>query len=84
LGGRRDYRSGFLNRLGETLNGGAIAFTDQLPLILQGAAQVPNMALRSVGKPALDARQSKIIAAMYQGGGLERQVSEGFVVRDDV
>ena len=85
LAGRRDYRSGFLNRLAATLNGtGAIAFTDQLPLILQGAAHVPNMALRSLGKPGLDARQSKIIAAMYQGSALERPVSEGFVVRDDV
>ena len=85
LGGRRDYRSGFLNRLAQTLNGeGAIAFTDQLPLIFQGAAHVPNMALRALGKPGLDARQSKIIAAMYRGSALERPVSEGFVVRDDV
>ncbi|MET3131592.1 uncharacterized protein (DUF1501 family) [Oxalobacteraceae bacterium GrIS 1.11] len=85
ISGRRDYRSGFLNRLAQTLNGnGAIAFTEQLPLIFQGAAQVPNMALRSIGKPGLDARQSKIIAAMYQGNALEHQVNEGFVVRDDV
>ncbi|CDG84383.1 DUF1501 domain-containing protein [Janthinobacterium agaricidamnosum] len=82
---RRDYRSGFLNRLALTLNAnGAIAFTDQLPLILQGDLQVPNMALRSVGKPGLDQRQSKIISAMYHGTGLEKQVNEGFVVRDDV
>ncbi|WP_317202677.1 DUF1501 domain-containing protein [Janthinobacterium sp.] len=84
IDGRRDYRSGFLNRLAQTLNGGAIAFTDQLPLIMQGAAQVPNMALRGIGKPGLDARQSRIVAAMYKGGALERQVSEGFVVRADV
>ena len=83
--GRRDFRSGFLNRLAQTLNAkGAIAFTDQLPLIFQGSMQVPNMALRSVGKAGIDARQSQIIAAMYQGTALQKPVSEGFVVRDDV
>ncbi|MDC8760039.1 DUF1501 domain-containing protein [Janthinobacterium fluminis] len=83
-GGRRDYRSGFLNRLAETLNGGGIAFTEQLPLIFQGEVQVPNMALREIGKPGLDARQSRIVAAMYRGGALERPVSDGFAVRADV
>lgn len=83
--GRRDFRSGFLNRLAQILNAkGAIAFTDQLPLIFQGGLQVPNMALRSVGKSGIDARQSQIIAAMYKGTSLQGPVSEGFVVRDDV
>jgi len=84
----RDYRSGFLNRLAATLNAdtrtAAIAFTDQLPLIMQGGVQIPNTALRSIAKPAVDARQSKLIAAMYQGTPLAPQVNEGFVVRDDV
>ncbi|OYO25779.1 DUF1501 domain-containing protein [Janthinobacterium sp. PC23-8] len=85
LAGRRDFRSGFLNRLAQALNAkGAIAFTDQLPLIFQGGLQVPNMALRSVGKSGIDARQSQIIAAMYKGTALQAPVSEGFVVRDDV
>ena len=85
LAGRRDFRSGFLNRLAQALNAkGAIAFTDQLPLIFQGGLQVPNMALRSVGKSGIDARQSQIIAAMYKGTALQTPVSEGFVVRDDV
>ena len=81
----RNYRSGFLNRLATTLNSnGAMAFTDQLPIILQGSVQVPNTALRSVGKPTVDERQSKLIAAMYRGTSLAPQVNEGFVVRDDV
>ena len=88
LEGRRDFRSGFLNRLVHSLNGDrtqvAMAFTDQLPLIFQGSAQVPNMSLRSVGKAGIDARQSGIISAMYAGTPLQQQVSEGFVVRDDV
>lgn len=86
----RDYRSGFLNRLAMTLtadtnaNAGAISFTDQLPLIMQGGAQLPNMALRSIGKPAVDARQAKMIASMYDGSALSQQVRDGFVVREDV
>ena len=83
----RDYRSGFLNRLAATLNAdraSAIAFTDQLPLIMQGGAQLPNMALRSIGKPAVDARQARMIASMYDDTALARQVRDGFVVRDDV
>jgi uncharacterized protein (DUF1501 family) len=83
----RDYRSGFLNRLASTLNAdraNAIAFTDQLPLIMQGGLQVPNTALRNVAKPAVDARQAKIIAAMYDNTALSQQVRDGFVVREDV
>lgn len=87
LQGTRNYRSGFLNRLATTLNAdraSAISFTDQLPLIMQGTAQVPNMALRSIGKPQVDARQAAMIAAMYEGSALSSQVREGFVVREDV
>nr|WP_314606922.1 DUF1501 domain-containing protein [uncultured Janthinobacterium sp.] len=88
LGGRRDFRSGFLNRLAQSLNSKqgnrAISFTDQLPLIFQGGVQVPNMALRSVGKSGIDARQSQVIAAMYRGTPLQQPVSAGFAVRDDV
>jgi uncharacterized protein (DUF1501 family) len=81
----RNYRSGFLNRLAATLNdGGAMSFTDQLPLILQGDLMLPNTALRSMAKPSLDPRQSNIIASMYQGTTLAPQVHEGFVVRDEV
>ncbi|MGK5007696.1 DUF1501 domain-containing protein [Janthinobacterium sp. LB2P70] len=88
LGGRRDFRSGFLNRLAQSLNAKqgnhTISFTDQLPLIFQGGVQVPNMALRSVGKSGIDARQSQVIAAMYRGTPLQQPVSAGFAVRDDV
>ena len=82
---RRDYRSGFLNRLAEVVNGAApMAFTDQLPLSMQGRAQVPNMALRSVGQSALDARQSRLIADMYEDTPLAAPVQEGFAVRANV
>ncbi|MBV7536637.1 DUF1501 domain-containing protein [Duganella sp. sic0402] len=87
LKGSRDYRSGFLNRLAATLNAdraNAISFTDQLPLIMQGGLQVPNTALRNVAKPAVDARQARMIAAMYQETQLAQPVRDGFAVREDV
>jgi uncharacterized protein (DUF1501 family) len=86
--GHRNYRSGFMNRLAAVLNAGGgalpIAFTDQLPLIFQGEVEVPNVALRNTGKPALDERQSRIIQAMYAHQALARQVEEGFATRGEV
>ena len=86
LEGRRNYNSGFLNRLASVLKGSAapMSFTDQLPLVLQGDAKVPNTALKSLAKPSVDARQSSIIASMYQGRQLGTQVADGFAVRDQV
>jgi len=55
-----------------------------LPLIMQGERQMPNMALRSLVKPSLDARQSRIISTMYRDTALKSQVDQGFVVRDEV
>ena len=81
----RDYRSGFLNRLAGQLNGATpIAFTEELPLVFQGNIQVPNIALKGISKPGVDARQAKIIASMYQNTALANQVNEGFTVRDEV
>ena len=85
LQGSRNYQSGFMNRLVGTLNGAQpIAFTDQLPLVFRGGAQVPNMAVRFLGKPAVDERQQAIIAEMYQGSPLAAQVSNGFGVRQEI
>lgn len=86
----RNYRSGFLNRLAGVLGGGPltavapIAFTDQLPLVLRGDANVANMALGNVGRQGIDARQSQVIAAMYRDTALAQPVAEGFAVRDEV
>ncbi len=85
LGGDRNFQSGFLNRLvGAMSDHMPMSFTDQLPLIFRGDMQVPNMALRSLAKPGVDARQSEIIRGMYAGTRLESRVNEGFSVRDDV
>lgn len=85
LEGHRDYRSGFLNRLATVLNGSKpMAFTEQLPLVFQGETVVPNTVLKSLAKPSVDARQSGIIASMYQGTPLMAPVSDGFSARDEV
>src|SRR5712691_6644342 len=81
--GTRSYASGFMNRLAATLGaGGAISFTNQLPVAFRGEAQVANVALNNVGRSGVDARQSALIAEMYQGSALGAQVSEGFAARD--
>lgn len=85
LGGRRDLRSGFLNRLVAVLQGArAISFTDQLPLAFQGQREIPNTSLRSTARPTVDARQGSVIASMYRGDSMAMQVDQGFAVRDDV
>ena len=81
----RNFQSGFLNRLAAVLNDrGAISFTDQLPIVMQGDLQISNVALRSLSKPSIDARQSAIIASMYENTRLAKSVSEGFSIRDEV
>ena len=81
--GARSYASGFMNRLAVILGSkGAIAFTHQLPVTFRGEAQVANVALSTVGRTAVDPRQSALIAEMYRGTNLDAQVSEGFAARD--
>jgi uncharacterized protein (DUF1501 family) len=90
LGSSRDYTSGFMARLAGVLgNDAPISFTDQLPLIFRGRHPIPNMAVGSVGKPAVDDRQAMLIRSMYKGdrlGGndIGDSVAEGFQVRDTV
>jgi uncharacterized protein (DUF1501 family) len=85
LGGSRDFGSGFLNRLVSVIAGvNPIAFTEQLPLSMQGSAHIGNVALQSVGKPALDARQRELIASMYAPTRFSVPVGEGFAVRDEI
>jgi uncharacterized protein (DUF1501 family) len=82
---RTPFQSGFLNRLvAELTDAQPIAFTDQLPLVLRGTRQVPNIALRSIGKSRLDERQTAIIARMYERTSLAQPVMEGFGLRDEV
>jgi uncharacterized protein (DUF1501 family) len=88
LGGSRNYRSGFLGRLADTLAGSrpaaSIAFTDAMPLAFAGASTVPNLSLKNVGKPAFDDRQARILRDMYAGHHLEGAVTNGLELRHDV
>jgi uncharacterized protein (DUF1501 family) len=89
VNGARNYRSGFLGRLSETLMGQSgtamsIAFTDALPLAFEGAATVPNLSLKNVGKPPFDERQARILSDMYAGHRLEAAVSSGLELRHEV
>ena len=84
--GARNYQSGFLNRLAAALSArpGAISFTDRLPVVFRGDVAVPNMALRQIRKPGVDAVQTAVIADMYKGTPFAGAVNEGFGVRDGV
>src|ERR1700683_1385050 len=82
----RNYRSGFLSRLSDTVLGpaagtGSIAFTDSLPLAFAGATTVPNLSLKNVGKPPFDERQAGILSDMYVGHHLETAVKDGLELR---
>src|ERR1700739_4971320 len=83
----RDYRPASLARLHRTLApagtaaGAAIAFTDALPIALQGPDHIPNISLRNVGKPSFDERQMRIISGMYAGHPLEPAVAGGLEPR---
>jgi uncharacterized protein (DUF1501 family) len=83
VGGSRNYRSGFMGRLSQQLAGSrSIAFTGQPPLTFRGAQTVPNIAIGSVSKSGLDARQTRLIEDMYRGHPLSDAVTQGFTVRD--
>jgi uncharacterized protein (DUF1501 family) len=87
--GTRNYRSGFLGRLSDTLIGASnsappIAFTDALPLAFEGVGTVPNLSLKSVGKAPFDERQARILSEMYAGHHLEGAVSNGLELRQEV
>jgi uncharacterized protein (DUF1501 family) len=83
--GRRDFRSGFLARLSAELAGTqAMAFTDSLPLVFQGAGDIPNVSLKGSVKPTFDARQAQILSDMYANHALAESVSEGLKLRRQV
>lgn len=88
--GARDYRSGFMARLAETLttsaaaSAPAIAFTDALPLSFQGSTPVANLSLKNIGKPPFDQRQARILSDMYAGHRLQGAVANGLELRQEV
>jgi uncharacterized protein (DUF1501 family) len=83
--GKRDFGSGFLNRLAAVMQGGgrdAIAFTDQLPLVLRGELSVANLSLKNEPR-AGDERLRQALAVMYRDHPLQGRVAEAFDVRQE-
>lgn len=78
--------TGFLNRLAQAMGGQAapVAFTDGLPMVLSGAANVPNVSLKGTGRAPFDARQTQTLAQMYKGTRFESLIAEGFELRQTV
>jgi uncharacterized protein (DUF1501 family) len=84
-GARDNYRSGFLARLSGTLSSAApIAFTSALPLSFQGGKDIPNISLKGVPRSKFDARQSGILAQMYQGTALASATADGLALSQQV
>jgi uncharacterized protein (DUF1501 family) len=80
-----DLSTGFLTRLVTVLNGQrAIAFTDSIPVSFRGSTDIPNIRLKSIGKPVFDERQSANLAALYEHHPLHSQVQEGLELRRQV
>lgn len=89
-GSRRNYQSGFLNRLAQVLSNGSskkiasMSFTEQLPLVMQGQVSVSNAGLRNPAKNNPDQRQQQLIRQMYQESSLAKPVADGFATRDEI
>ena len=87
---RPDTTQGFLNRLAQALGARldtdqrVMAFTDRLPMVLQGRRMVANTSLARTGKPATDTRQAELLQRMYAGTSLERGVTEGLDTQKQV
>ncbi len=86
LDGPREYGSGFLNRLAEELGrkASAVAFTDGIPIVMKGAASVPNLSLKAYGKAPFDDRQMTLLTDMYAGSPLQPVVAEGLSLKREV
>jgi uncharacterized protein (DUF1501 family) len=87
LSSKRDFGSGFMNRLATLLGAplsaqDAIAFTDQLPLVLRGELNIANLSLKNEPKPA-DAKLRQALTEMYRNHPLQARVAESFDVRDE-
>jgi uncharacterized protein (DUF1501 family) len=83
--GQHDFSSGFMGRLVDVLgSSGSIAFTDALPLTFKGAADIPNVSLKGIGKAAFDQRQTSLLTGMYAEHHLEAAVADGLELRQEV
>jgi uncharacterized protein (DUF1501 family) len=90
MGGGRNFRSGFMNRLAQAIGvrneagSEALAFTDQVPLSFQGEMRVASQSLRNLSRSNLDERQTDTLRRMYAGTPLASAVDDGFETRSEV
>jgi uncharacterized protein (DUF1501 family) len=85
LNGRKNYNSGFINRLVGELSGvQGISFTDTLPLSCKGANKVANLSFKTGKRPVFAKRQADILAEMYQGKAFDGYIKEGFELRKEM
>ncbi|WP_298217814.1 DUF1501 domain-containing protein [Halothiobacillus sp.] len=81
----RDFNSGFLNRLAAVLHDRArsIAFTNQLPLSMQGKVRIANQPV--VGKiQSMNEAQRQLLEQMYQHSSLAPTVRTAFTTQQQV
>ncbi len=84
-----DYRSGFLNRTVNVLQGkqpslGGIAFTNNLPLSFKGSVQIPNIVLNNGIHEAGYDSQMQLVQAMYAHSKLDTYLQSGMQTRAEV
>ncbi len=87
----RNYRSGFLARLLQTLHArasapessAAIAFTDALPLSFEGDAPVPNFPLRGTPRN-INSGEAGLLDQLYAGHHLQGAVESGLSLQQQV
>jgi uncharacterized protein (DUF1501 family) len=83
--GTHDLRSGFMARLASQLQDAKpIAFTESLPVVFRGTTDIPNISLKGVGKPVFDQRQASILTAMYTDHHLQKAISDGLELRQEI
>lgn len=85
LTGHKDYKSGFLNRLVTLLTDSrSVAFTDNLPLIFNGATEIANFSLKNKDKVAITPHQAELLAQMYDSHPLDSEVKQGLALSKEV
>lgn len=77
--GSREHGSGFLNRLAAVLGAKAqpVSFTNNNPLIMQGPARVPLIALSGSGKSIYKDNQISLLEELYKNTKDQQTVAEG-------
>jgi uncharacterized protein (DUF1501 family) len=87
--GQGNFSSGFLNRFIDTMKGSplmleATSYTNNLPIILKGDTQVPNVSLAGDVRTHLNNHQISLYQQMYQNNRLGTLIDEGINTRNSI